>query len=317
MTGTALASQHDQPVEVVETAATAMAASAKALIEAAFVVALRNPRNMEQVRQRLLAECDRPGFAEAAHYLKPIGNEKIPGLSIRFAEAAYRFMGNLDCQQTVTFDDAERRIVKVTCRDLETNAHLSIDVLIEKSVERRYPDQSREKLGERKNKQGQTVYILSATEDEVFVKQNAMLSKARRNLILAFLPGDVAEECESRVFETLKERDKKDPKGALRVITDNFFRLGIDAAQLTKVLGHDPETISPAELELLRALYNAVKQGEATWADIVQAMEQRDADPKGAKGVTGLRDRLGLEVEKKADAQKAPPQPPAGGGKVA
>lgn len=289
-----------EELPVVETAASAMAASAKALIEAAYVVAARFPRNIETVRQRLLSECDRPGFAAQARYLKPVGNSKVAGLSIRFAEASLRAMGNLDVQQTITFDDAERRIVKVTARDLETNAHVSQDIIVEKTVERRKMDPTREKVGERKNTKGETVYILAATEDETLVKANAMLAKARRNVILGFLPGDIADECEGRIVATLAKQDAEDPKAALRKITDGFFTLGIDAGKLESVIGHGLDSISPAELAMLRHLYTAIRDGESTWADIEDAMAKRDADPKAAKGVAGLRERLGVTEEKKA-----------------
>ncbi len=84
-----------------ETAATSVAAAAKASIEAAYIMAMRRPRDIDQVRVRLLKACLRPGFAEAARYRRPVGREQNPdtgewgqkiaeGLSIRFAEEAFR-----------------------------------------------------------------------------------------------------------------------------------------------------------------------------------------------------------------------------------
>ncbi len=319
-TGSSLVQAAQEPLAVTETAGMAMAAGQKALIEAAYVVALRNPRNMEVVRQRLLSECQRPGFAETARYAKPMGREKVTGLSIRFAEAAMRLMGNLDCQQAVTFDDLERRIIKVTVRDLETNSALSTDVTIEKTVERKSPDATRERISERKNTKGETVYLLTATEDEVFTKQNAMLSKARRNLILAYLPGDIADECDAQILTTVRDRDKKDPKAALRRVTDSFYSIGVDAEKLEQVVGHSLDTISPAELHFLRTLFTAVKDGETTMADIDAAMIERDAPGAGkkdasARGVAGLKVRLGVVDSapdgKASEAPKDGAAPPA------
>jgi len=290
----------------IEATGDAMASAAKAMVEAAYIIALKNPRNVEKVRQRLLAECERPAFAEAARYAKPTGDGKIYGLSIRFAEAAMREMGNLDCQQFVVFDDDLRRGMVVTVRDLETNSSVTFPVLIDKTVERRHPDATREKLSERKNKKGDTVYIVKATEDEVFTKQQAMLSKARRNAILNFLASDIADECEDACKRTLAKQDKEDPKAALRRITGGFFDLGVDAQVVQQMVGHDLDTISPAELNLLRNLYTGLRDGETTLADILEAVGHRDADdqPGAKRGLQGLKLRLGVPDTKTTNGEK-------------
>src|SRR5690606_29143084 len=68
----------DQLQAVHETAATSIAAAAKAAIEARYILALKRPRDWDTVRTRLLKECDRPGFADAAIYRKPVGKKKDP-----------------------------------------------------------------------------------------------------------------------------------------------------------------------------------------------------------------------------------------------
>lgn len=316
--GSSLVQAGQDTLAVTETTGTAMASAAKAMVEAAYIIALRNPRNMERCRQRLLAECDRPAFAEAARYAKPTGEGKIYGLSIRFAEAAMRELGNLDCQQFIVFDDDGRRGMVCVVRDLEGNSAVTFPVLIEKKVERKRPDATREKLGERKNSKGETVYIVAATEEEVFMKQNAMLSKARRNAILNFLPSDIADECERRCQDTLAKEDKTDPKAALRRITGGFFDLGVDAATVQAMIGHDLESISPAELNLLRVLYTGLREGETTLADILEAVGVRDADaggPGAKRGLAGLKLALGIsdkpKADKKANGEKKAEPPPA------
>src|SRR5688572_30783274 len=89
---------HAPPVALVtETAATAVAAASKATILARYELAQLRPRNIDDVRTRLLKECKRPGFAKEARYRKPVGskfNEDtrqweqgfVEGLSVRFAE---------------------------------------------------------------------------------------------------------------------------------------------------------------------------------------------------------------------------------------
>src|SRR3990170_723887 len=96
---TAVAERNATAVQVPrggETASTAVAAQAKAMIESRYVMAMRNPRNMDQVRQDLLKECRRPSFAhnKSALYHKPIG-KGVEGLGIRFVEVALRCMRNV------------------------------------------------------------------------------------------------------------------------------------------------------------------------------------------------------------------------------
>ena len=73
-----------------ELASDVLAAQGRAQVQARYLMARQNPRDWDLVRQRVLKDCDRPFFADAALYSKPMGNSKVTGLSIRFAEAAQR-----------------------------------------------------------------------------------------------------------------------------------------------------------------------------------------------------------------------------------
>jgi hypothetical protein len=80
---------------------------------------------MVSARRRLIfKECQRPGFADVAMYAKPVGKQRIRGLSIRFAEAAIRHFTNVLTQVAVVFDDERRRILHVSVIDLETERDL-------------------------------------------------------------------------------------------------------------------------------------------------------------------------------------------------
>ena len=65
--------------------ALAAAEQARALTQARVMVALQRPRDYEEVRRRLMNDCKRPRFAEAARYAKPMGDGKARGWSIRSA----------------------------------------------------------------------------------------------------------------------------------------------------------------------------------------------------------------------------------------
>lgn len=256
-----------------ETSATSAAALSKAEVEARFMVAISRPRDMEDVRVRLLRECDRPGFAEVARYSLPRSGKRVEGPTIRFAEAAARLMGNLDIRQPVIFEDDERRIMRVTVTDLETNATYSLDVTITKTIERRTVKDGQEVIGVRQNSTGQMVHIVRSSDDELVQKQAAAMSKAIRNLVLRLTPGDIIEECMDRVVETQSRRDAADPDAAKKKLIDAFVGVGVKPAQLRDYVGHELDILGPAELVDLRGLFAAIRDGQITMA---QALEEKN-----------------------------------------
>lgn len=271
--------QSMQPMAVVETSSTVLAAQAKALVEARYTVALHRPRDWDKVRETLLKECRRPGFADTAIYHKPIG-KGIEGPSIRFAESAIRNMTNVTVETATIFDDSERRIVRVTVTDLEANVPYSQDVTITKTVERNSIKSGETPIRTRTGSRGQTVYILEATDDDILNRANALVSKAVRTLGLRLLPGDIMDECMDMCRETQRNRDAKDPSAAKNRVFDAFGAIGITVDQLKSYLGHDAKVLSAKEHETLRALYNSLKDGQTTWREV---MDVKDGQKESGK----------------------------------
>jgi hypothetical protein len=253
-----------------ETAATAVAARAQAEIQARYIVAMRQPRDMEVVRVRILADCKRPGFAAVARYRKPIG-AGVEGPSIRFAEAALRSMGNVYADSTVVYEDAERRIIRVSVTDAEANVSYSTEIAIDKTVERKELKAGVAALRVRKNSKGETVYLVPATEDDLLNKQNALISKAVRTNGLRLLPGDILEDAMSQVLTTLHDEAAKDPDAEKRRLIDAFASLEIQPDELRMYLGHELDRVAPAELVELRQVYAAIRDAETTWDAIMSA----------------------------------------------
>ncbi len=276
MSSTALVLDQQNPAQLVkrETASDVLAAQAKATVQARYLVAYNNRRDWDQVRQRILKDCDRPMFAEAAIYAKPIGNDKVTGLSIRFAESALRAMTNVMPERTVIFDDAEKRIVRIALTDLESNVTHSKDLILEKRIERKNA-KGRTVIAQRLNSYGETVYIVEATEDELLVKESAISSKVERQLTLKLLPGDIQEEALRAIRETQKRQDKQDPDAAKNRLVDAFDDLGVRVNDLKAYLGLESlDSMQPSDIKQLREVYAALKEGEATWRNF---MDQREA----------------------------------------
>ena len=281
-----------------ETASTAVAEQAKSRIQARYIVAMQRPRSWDDVRVRLLRECDRPGFADCAIYHKPIG-KGVEGPSIRFAEAAIRCMTNVDPESYVVYDDDAKRIMRVSVTDLEGNVTYSKDVVIDKTVEHSTLKQGETALGVRTNSKGKTTYLVDATEDDLLNKQNAIESKALRVLALRHLPGDIMDECIRRIYETRKNRDAQDPDAAKKKIVDGFASLNVMPSELERYLGHDVGVASPAELNELRGVFAAIRDGEASWTSAIEhRLARRDV-------VTETPAAASLESKAKIAAAKA------------
>lgn len=303
-----------QTQALAETSSSAVAAQARAAIESRYVMAMRNPRDMDGVRVRLLKECKRPSFAEVARYKKPIG-KGIEGLSIRFVEAAFRCMGNILPESVVTFEDETKRIVRVQVTDLEVNLTYTRDVVVDKTVERRFPKEGARILGRRTNSQGEVVCLVEATDDELLNKQAALESKAIRALGLRLVPGDLQDECEALVIATKEAAVKADPDAERRKLIDGFAGLNILPKHLAEYLGHELDTTTPAELMELRNVWVALRDGEANWSEVLahkkaQREPEKAAPPQPAapRGNEAAKAKLASRGKKAAPEPAAPPK---------
>ena len=264
-----------------ETASAALAEQAKAAVQSRFIIAATNRRDMMQVRSRILADCARPAFAESAIYRKPVG-DGVEGPSIRLAEAAARAMGNITCDVAAIYDDADKRIVRVTATDLEANLTFPKDVTIAKTIERSRPQPGRRIVAQRKNSRGSDVFVIEATDEEILDKENAATSKAMRTCLLRLVPGDILEEALEACRATRSGAVRADPKAVLRKMVDAFAAIGVTAANLAEYLGHPIDTSTPDEIEALRGIRNAIRDKEATWSEVLESARGVSSESSGA-----------------------------------
>lgn len=298
-----------------ETGATAaLAAAAKAAIEARYIIALRRPRDWGRVRERLLAHCQRPSFADAATYNKPVG-DGIRGLSIRFAEVAAAEAGNIVTETMVMHDDESIRIVKVSAFDYERNAGHEFPVVISKTVERKSPRKGDTVLSKRENSRGETTYKVVATEDELRNKQAAEVSKAMRTCLERLIPPDIKEECYEICQRTMEEAEKQNPRENCQKLADAFGRFGVSVEDLERYLGHNFWDSSAKERVELKGIGVAMKEEGLKWAEVMARKygEPIDAEAtaKGAKA-GAANQALREKLDPKKAEKKAEPPPPSG-----
>jgi hypothetical protein len=254
-----------------EIAASAMQAEAMAAIQARYIVARQNPRDLVRFRQSIMSLCRNPKFADEALYEKPVGrDETVTDFSIRFAEAVVRFYGNLDVSTEATFDDDRRRKIRVTATDLENNATFRADRMLEKTVERKYPNE-RKVLAERLNSKREKVYIVEATEEEFLTKEAAAASKLIRTNIMRFVDEDLKDECHRVIETTLKTTATNDPAARITRLVQAFAKFGIEREKLNEALGHPIENSTPDEIVQLTKHWVGLREGES-WTDIRDAV---------------------------------------------
>ena len=262
-----------------ESAAIAMATQQKAIVEARYKMALARPRDLDLVRQKMLKDASRPSFATVAIYHKPVGNG-IEGPSIRFVESAIRNMTNIDVTATTISEDDERRVISVCAEDLESNTSYSHEVTVTKTVERRKLPQGEKPIRVRANSNGQPIYILHATDDEILNKQNALISKAVRTLGLRLIPGDLVDEALWEIKKTMAQQDRQDPDAAKHRIIDAFAQLGVSVEALKEFVGHELSALTPNEIQLLRTTYTSIKDGETSWKAVMDDKAEKEANAK-------------------------------------
>lgn len=292
-----------------ELAAIAVAASAKAEVESAYVMAMRNPRHAENARASIVQTCRNPLFAGKARYRKQVGKKEarpgvwepnfVVGPSIRFAEEALRHWGNVLVQQTTIYDDESKRIVKVSVKDLEQNIGYSQEIALEKQVERR-DNRDRDVLGQRTNSYGKTVYIVRATEDELSIKQAAHVSKAIRTCGLRLIPDYVLQEAMDTVTETQASKIQSDPQAARRKLVDEFAGAGVKASDLEAYLQHPLAQATTEELMELQEALTSIRDGQASWSEFAASAKEDETKQATA-------DAAKLE-DVKAKMRGAPPK---------
>lgn len=282
------------PPDAPETTAGSAAELSRALIQSSYTIAKQFPRDMMAVRRRILTRCEYPRFAEIAIYKKPQGRNKdgsqnyIKGLSIRFAEAAAQAYGNILTDVVCTFDSPTQRTLQVTTIDLETNAIVRMPVTFEKTVERRSLPRGMKPLALRTNAYGDPVHIVEATDDEIITRQNALVSKVRRNNILQLIPGELLDEAREVIAETAAAQAKADPGATLRRMVDAYHGAGVDHAMLADYLGHSLDLVTAEEIDDLRTLWAALADKETTFKEALAQRKTVDAEAPAAPPVEAL-----------------------------
>lgn len=255
-------------------------------------VAREFPRNLEQVRTKLLLLCSKPSFARTAVYQKPGGGERVfQGLSIRFAEEALPIFKNLHVAVAETQDGPSEQTWVVSVTDLESNIVLSEEVVIQKLAPK--------EVG--RTEHGTIMQMSPLDADEFHALRLSVCARMRRTLILQNFPHALRAECLEICLRSSEAADSSEADLVRKDMVDQFASFGVTTDDLKAYLGHAMRSINERELSGLRHVLNALRDGEATWPDFMIAKRG-----KRSKTVEAIAGRVGETQKREGRSRKGP-----------
>lgn len=264
------------PINKGELATSAGAATAVAEVQAAYAMAIRNPRNLFEARDRMLEACQREKFRGKARYRRVVGKDRYgkdvyaEGFSVHFARPAAVMYRNILINTGVLYEDDHVRKIVARATDIESNVAYTKEALIEKTVERKNSS-GRDVISERKNSYGDTTYLVVAFPHEVDLKAAAMSAKLVRDCVLPLIPPDLLEEIEEKIIEYQSAEYVADPTTTRKKLVDAFKELGVSSKQLVAYLGHPIEELTPDEYANFKAMWTTIHDGQAKWSDYMES----------------------------------------------
>lgn len=244
-------------------------------VQASLLIAQSCPRNELRARDKLLVACQRLRLAEGAVYVYKRAGTEVKGPSIRLAEAAARYYGNLD----YGFREVARRPgeseVEAYCWDKESNTRVSRLFTVKHL---------------RDLKGGKTMAL--SAERDIYEAIASQAQRRVRSAILEIIPGDIIEDALDACDQTLKAAVPDLPK-AIKAVLQTFAAMGVNQVMLETRMGRKAESFQAADIIALRRIWAGMKDGisqASDWFDMsladrpqeAQAAPQQEQQPQEA-----------------------------------
>ena len=266
-------------VEATEVAGTALATIMKAEIDTQITTAQAYPRSITSAKNEMLDMVKiNADIAASCGYALARSGKRIVGPSVRLAEIAAECWGNIRVGARVIEVTQKEIVAQGFCHDVQKN------VMVTMEVRRRIT-----------NKEGRRF-----SDDMVIVTANAACAIAKRNAIFNVVPRSIIDVVYAEAMKTASGGDK--PIGERRKSAlDAFAKLGVTKTEVMTVLDKPAggaEDIAGEDLEFLRGLLVAIKDGEQTVDEIF-----RPAKTAGS----GEADALNEKLKQKQQQQQTTP----------
>lgn len=211
-------------------------------IQAALTIAAARPRDEVRAIERIRNACARPGLAQNSQYAYSRGGQEITGPSIDLLTAIAGCWGNLQFGFRVLADRKTESEVEAFAWDLETNTKRTVVFTV---------------AHKRDTKTGSKALTDSR---DVYEMQANMAQRRVRACLEAIIPSDVVDDAVAMCNETLKHAADVTPDAVAKLIKA-FAGKEVTRAMLEKWLGRRAETMAPAQLMRLRAIYKSLSDG--------------------------------------------------------
>lgn len=243
-------------------------------VQVSMLAAKRFPRDEYAAINRIKATCQRPTLAEQAIYRYPRGGQSVSGPSIRLAEAIAQNWGNIDCGIIELENRNGKSEMMAYAWDLETNTRVTKTF----SVEHRRDT----KQGSKELTDGRDIYEATANFG----------ARRMRACILSVVPGDVVDMAVEECKKTVADKDSRPVSEILAELLKAFKAIDVTKAQLEKYFDKQLTVMTKEELVDLRAVYKAIKDGQAKASDYFKSEDptanasQTAADRLKEAGIT-------------------------------
>lgn len=265
-------------------------------VQARMIIARANPRDPVRAMDRILNDCTRPTLAEKAVFEYARGGTKITGPTIRLAEAIAQRWGNIasGIREIARHDDHSECIAYAW--DLESGFYDERQFQI-----RHWRDRSEEHGGGYRLTDERDIYELIANFGQ----------RRKRAVLLTVIPGDVTEAALQQCEQTMTAKADVTPEG-VRKLVEAFAALGVEPAQIEARIQRHVDAIRPAQVVMLRKIYNSISDGMSEPGDwfgagaVASEPAAETSDPKPERQPQGRRGRG------RQQRQQSPPPPSTG-----
>lgn len=222
-------------------------------VQARMIIARTNPRDPIRAMERILNDCTRPSLAESAIYQYARGGTDIRGPSIRLAEAIAQRWGNIASGIRELARHGEHSECVAYAWDLETGF---------------YDERQFQVRHWRDTRSGG--YLLTDERDIYELIAN-FGQRRKRAVLLTVIPGDVTEAATEQCERTMEARADTSREGVAKLIAA-FAEFGVTVPQIEARIQRRIDTIRPAQIVMLRKIYNSLRDGMSERADWFEAM---------------------------------------------
>jgi hypothetical protein len=235
--------------------AAALAAQAENQVKSAVLIAKQFPRDEDTAIQRIERACMRPAMAEKADYSYPRGGGQVQGPSVYLMRAIAQYFGNIEYGFHVIAETDEGALLRAYAWDIESNTRSERDHFVKRLVQRKEgwvrPDERdfREWLGN-------------------------IGSRLERRCLENVIPRDIVDTAREVAAATRVNQYAKDPDEARKKILAAFNEINVPAKELAEYLNKPIVQASPVEIDMLRGIYRAIKDGEKAWRDYHTKVEK-------------------------------------------